>query len=292
MSSTKLYVDLVITMALTIPWLSIAQSACPVPHGTGEPWRVDQAIAFESRGLAVDADGAPNSYLVDGKGLSDTCDGVVALVDGKRVTRKTDAAHWYSICQHAWVNAQATGDYSGVVIFGFLISQDGPAVQKAGDPFPNRAFISTNTLTIPHTPDRTQRHWADATKIPYVVLPVSFMKNYHVATGDLAIVYRSKTSSIAYGVVGDTGDLGEGSIKLHRALGNDPISVRHGVARANRGIAEPIMTLVFPGVNPARSSNSDSWNVAIEAKGIESLQEWGGIERLKACLEKAQDHPH
>jgi hypothetical protein len=33
-------------------------------------------------GLAVDADGAPDSYRVDGKGLSFTCDGVFAVVNG------------------------------------------------------------------------------------------------------------------------------------------------------------------------------------------------------------------
>src|ERR1035437_11016402 len=63
-------------------------------YGKIQPWRAGQAVGFTSAGLAVDADGAPNSYLVDGKGLSDTCDGVVALVNGKRVNKKTDAKHW------------------------------------------------------------------------------------------------------------------------------------------------------------------------------------------------------
>ena len=42
--------------------------------------RVGNGVVFKTRGLAVDADGAPNSYRVDGKGLSYTCDGVVGIV--------------------------------------------------------------------------------------------------------------------------------------------------------------------------------------------------------------------
>ncbi|MGA8028801.1 MAG: hypothetical protein WB992_16780, partial [Bryobacteraceae bacterium] len=33
------------------------------PAVANQPWRIDDAVAFKTRGLAVDADGAPNSYL-------------------------------------------------------------------------------------------------------------------------------------------------------------------------------------------------------------------------------------
>lgn len=44
--------------------------------------RVGTGVLFKTRGLAVDADGAPNSYRVDGKGLSNTCDGVAGMLTG------------------------------------------------------------------------------------------------------------------------------------------------------------------------------------------------------------------
>jgi hypothetical protein len=67
----------------------------PVAKNSGQImlWRSGNAIGSLSPRLAVGADGAPNSYRVYGNGLSDTCDGVVALVDGRRVTPETDGQH-------------------------------------------------------------------------------------------------------------------------------------------------------------------------------------------------------
>jgi hypothetical protein len=76
--------------------------------------RVGNGVLFKTRGLAVDADGAPNSYRVDGKGLSYTCDGVVGIVNGDPVTKKTDPQNWNRICNEKWAQAQQTGDYSSV----------------------------------------------------------------------------------------------------------------------------------------------------------------------------------
>src|SRR5438477_8009499 len=64
--------------------------------------RVGNGVLFKTRGLAVDADGAPNSYRADGKGLSYTCDGVVGIVNGNRVTKKTDPRNWNRICNEKW----------------------------------------------------------------------------------------------------------------------------------------------------------------------------------------------
>jgi Fungal chitosanase of glycosyl hydrolase group 75 len=257
------------------------------PVVANQPWRIDEAVAFKTRGLAVDADGAPNSYLVDGNGLSDTCDGVVAIVDGQRITNKNDPQHWYSICKKAWVAAVASGDFSHVSIFGFLTdSQHRPVVQSSGDPLPGKAYVTTTTLTIPNTPDRVQRHWVDAVKVPYIVLPTGpFRKNYGVNPGDIAIVYRPKTSAMATAVFGDCCGLGEASIKLHRDLGNEPITNRHGVARANRGIDDVVFTLVFPRVNVPGSLDAEAWNQSIRASGNAALEKWGGKNRLKACAE-------
>src|SRR5580700_3620570 len=61
---------------------AVGQVGCPQAQGLGValPRDASAAVAFETHGLAVDADGAPNSYLTDGNGLSETCDGVVAVV--------------------------------------------------------------------------------------------------------------------------------------------------------------------------------------------------------------------
>lgn len=260
-----------------------AQAACSAPKAQGEPWQVDRAVAFQTPGLAVDADGAPNSYMVDGTGLSHTCDGVVAIVDGKRVTPKSDPAHWVEICLKAWNQAKETGDYSHVAIFGFLADTAGPVVQQPGDPLPGKAYISTTTLEVPGTPRRTQRHWVDATRIPYVVLSPNFAKRFHVQLGDLAVVYRPQTGQYAFAVFGDTGGLGEASVKLHFDLGSDPLRVRNGVTRAARGIDDPVLTLVFPGVNVPARLDAEAWAAEISERGKKELATWGGLKRLQNC---------
>ena len=62
--------------------LPVAGQTCGNPPGFNKVWTEGKAVLFKSSKLNVDADGAPNSYLVDGKGLSYTCDGVVAVENG------------------------------------------------------------------------------------------------------------------------------------------------------------------------------------------------------------------
>lgn len=277
---------------LVLIWLASsaagAQSDCGRPADTqaGKPWKSDQAFVFETQRLAVDADGAPNSYLVDGNGLSDTCDGVLAIINGQRVTPASDPAHWLALCRKAWADAVASGDYSGVAIFGMLTDkQHRPIVQQAGDPLPGKGYISTTSMSIAHTPDGTQRHWVDAVQVPYVVLPSSFTSTNHVRTGDLAAVYRPKTGAVAYGVFADEGGFGEASVRLHRDLGNEPITNPRPPAapRARRGIDEPMITVVFPGVNVPGMPDAEAWHAAIQSAGKTALEHWGGVERLKTC---------
>jgi hypothetical protein len=79
---------------------------------------------------------------------------------------------------------------------------------------------------------------------------------------------------LAFGIFADGGDLGEASVKLHRDLGNEPVTQKNGVARANRGIEDSIITLVFPGRNVAGSVNVEAWNAAINQEGKDALNKW------------------
>jgi hypothetical protein len=154
-------------------------------------------VVFTSSILNVDANGAPNSYRVDGNGLSYTCDGVVGIVNGKPVT--PGRPNWQKVCQKAWSTAIKSGDYSNVDIFGFEKGEHGkPVVQGAGDPLPGEAYVSTTSMPVASTPNKTQRHYVDATAIPYIMLTQDFAKANRIAFGDVAVVYRPRNGRIAY----------------------------------------------------------------------------------------------
>jgi Fungal chitosanase of glycosyl hydrolase group 75 len=257
----------------------------PIAGSFGAPtWQAGDAVGFATPGLAVDADGAPDSYRVDGKGLSRTCDGVFGIVNGTPVTQKTDPAHWQQICQHAWATATSTGNYSGVKIVGFLTDRHGvPSIQGPSDPLPGVAYITTTAMPIPGTKAGTQRHYVDAAQIPYIVLSPALAKAFHVSYGDVAAVYRPRTHRVAYGIYAECCSPGEGSVRLHQDIGNDPIVLEQGIRRAKAGIGDRIVTVVFPGRHTQGTTNFETWRAEINGVGEAALNRWGGLERLQTC---------
>lgn len=209
--------------------------------------------------------------------------GVVGIVNGKPVMPGTP--NWQKVCQEAWSTALKSSVYSNVDIFGFEKDEHGkPVVQGAGDPLPGEAYVSTTSMPVAGTPDRTQRHYVDANEIPYIVLTQDFAKAHHIALGDVAVVYRPRNGRIAYGVFADTGPaLGEASIKLHQDLGNQPIIVQSGVKRAKKGLDDTTVTLMFPGHGTKASTNAVTWNKDIQAMGEAAFKGWGGLSRLQHC---------
>lgn len=243
-------------------------------------WQDGDAVGFKTKKLAVDADGAPNSYQVDGKGLSYTCDGVTATGS----TPDTDP-NWQAKCHAAWAKAVETKDYSGVRIFGFATGEKNvPIIQGNGDALPGLGYVSTTSVPVADGPKDTQRHYVDATIIPYIVLPGSFLARFHVKPGDIAVLYRPKTQTLAYAVYADGGKLGEGSVKLHQNLGSKPIVKIHGVSRAKAGIEDEVYILTFPGQTTQPTVDAKAWVTEMEAKGQATFQAWGGLERLKVCF--------
>lgn len=266
-----------------IPALSIAQT-CGSSPAIGQVWTHKEAVLFATPVLNVDADGAPNSYLLDGNGLSYTCDGIVAIENGKRITPKSNPKDWQQKCNAAWAQARATKDYSGVAIFGFQTDgKNVPLIQGEGDPLPGKAYISATSVVIPGAPEGTQRQYVDATKIPYIVLPPSFVSKYKIKPGTLAVVFRKKTGRHAFAVFADGGGLGEASVKLHQDLGSKPIQRTSSVERAKSRIEDMTLIAVFPNKVAAPVADADAWNAKIKQEGSVALNAFGGLEMLQAC---------
>ncbi|WP_263561183.1 glycoside hydrolase family 75 protein [Paucibacter sp. DJ1R-11] len=264
--------------------LPSAGRTCANPPGYGTVWTEGKTVLLKSSKLNVDADGAPNSYLLDGKGLSYTCDGILAMESGKRITPESNPHDWQKKCNAAWSLARSSGNYSGVKIFGFQTdSNNKPMIQGAGDPFQGKAYISTTSVSISGAPSGTQRQYVDALKIPYIVLPSKFVYKYKVRPGTLAVVYRKKTNTYAFAVFADSGKLGEASIKLHQDIGGMPIVRIKGVKRAKGRIEDSVLMAIFPERTAAPQTDLDAWNIEIQEEGAAALQEFGGLTQLQAC---------
>ena len=218
--------------------------------------------------------GRQNSYRVDGRGLSYTCDGVFAVVNGLAHTQNNDPQHWRDLCTQYWTNAKATGDYTKVKIVGFLKDAKGrPIVQGRDDPLPGEAFVTTTSLTIPGVPDSAQRRYVNAREIPYVVLSPAYASTHQLRLGDLVAVYRPKTDKIAFGVYGDCCSVGEASVRLHQDLGNDPIVIdADGAQRAERGIEDRVVFVSLTGAHTHPTLDAQGWRDEIRAKGEKALE--------------------
>jgi hypothetical protein len=237
--------------------------------------------------LAVDADGAPDSYRVDGNGLSYTCDGVFAVVGGVPQTNRNNARNWQPLCRQYWAEAVRSGNYSKVKVVGFLMGRNGPVVQGEGDPLPGQAYVTTTSLTIPGTPDQSQRHYVNAREIPFLVISNAYARRFGLREGDVLAVYRPRNGALAYAVYGDCCTLGEGSLRLHQDLGNDPYMVKPGgTIRAKREIEDPIWFAALTGTHTSPSISSLAWRNEIRDKGTASFNRMGGLAALNECISR------
>lgn len=235
------------------------------------------AIAFASQ-MQVNTDGAPDSYHPDDIGITHICNGISV---GPNCT-------WKAACLPEFRQAKAEG-FRGptkVCFFAMATGADGvPILQSDTDPKPGY-FVSTTALKQPGQNPRAPQAQLDSNTVPFAVIPTTWQRTGRPGPrlGDFGIAYRRSNGNMAYFVVGDTGPrnkLGEGSVALHKALGNDPFVMRFGVRRARKGIGgRDVVYLLFPGsAEPGDLLDAAS----IERMARPLLDRFGGTERLQAC---------
>ena len=187
----------------------------PIGRLPGSP-----AFFYES-GMTIDADGAPNAYHPDNKGLDDLA------------------------------NAGTPGRWEGLA----KDAEGEPFIQGPDDPFPGY-YVSATALADRSKPANDPTRYVDASRIPFVVLPGGMARQLGARPGDFAAVFNQRNGKSSFAIFGDIGPydrIGEGSVALAENLGIRS-DARNGGAR--RGIEY----LVFPGSGNGRPRTIEEIN--------------------------------
>lgn len=293
--------------------LPIEQSTCVVHAAqqvsdgarTREVYEAQGFLFFRS-GLRVNTDGAPNSYHPDGRAagaLNTLCNALAVYPSagsyaGQRISsiapRNVDPDTRCQIILDTFRAARDTG-YAGSPLGSIdwyalaMIPGNSPrpCIQQEGR---HKGFFVSRT----HLPADASRHacdvarWVDSTRIPYLTLPSdsTAFRSFHAAPGDMALVHRRVGGEDLWitAVVADTGnkaELGEGSLALHRALGN---AVAAG--RRPNNLPDDITTFIFPRYK-AHAPLSEIW-ISDPSLKDDLISKAGGRSALLACIDKAQ----
>ena len=286
------YILVVLSIWITLNALSDASAQCDLvresnfPHdeiGTVSLFRHQptKALVFSSQ-MQVNTDGAPDSYHPDDIGITHICNGVSVGAD----------CVWRANCLADFNKAKAEG-FNGptkICFFAMATQQNGtPIIQGPNDPKPGY-FVSTTALQQPGVDRKTPQAQLDSNRIPFIVIPRHWQQSATpgLKLGDFAVVLRKSTGQMSSAIVGDLGPkrkLGEGSVALHQALGNDPFRMRFGKRRAWQGIGgRDVMYAVFP--NSGKSGEQITKEL-IDTEGAQLLGKFGGKEKLLACARQS-----
>lgn len=260
----------------------------PLQKGSATVTRlVGSALKFRSP-LAINTDGAPNAYHIDGRpgGALNT------LCNAGRVFSTEGAYDGHQDCDRflADVKAAQEDGWHGPtrIVWHGIVTRDKtrhePVVQESGAYA--GYFVSATSLQNKAYKETDQRRYLDARVVPFLVLPKrsAFLGDGGARLGDLAFVIDPETQLYTFAVVGDLGPrnkLGEASIALAAAIKGVPIDPRTVTGRTMRKLVVPqdVVTLVFPGAAVAAPYGP----AQIAEAGIAAIQRFGGLDRLKQC---------
>ncbi len=212
-----------------------AFGACPgssvVKIGKASPIAVallNQSVFFRTSTLALDFDGSPRAYGVRDQGYENIC---VGLAPSTGSCRGKYRGSCYKVCQQtfaAWSRSGAplkalSNTMCSVGLGGDRCSIPDLQLQNAPsqDWFVSETSLKTSPSagTIDRAWLRSQGAQLDAAQIRYLVVPSVLMASpWNVRFGDVGIAFAGADGTPIAFVVGDGGNLGEGSEALLTAL--------------------------------------------------------------------------
>jgi hypothetical protein len=212
----------------------------------------DKAYVYQTTRIAIDADGAPNAYQPQDRGIDALANAGFPKGDWKSVlvTDPADPSRPF---------VQDTGQFAGF-------------------------FLSMTTLQDRTKANTDPARWVDARTVPYLVFPGRFFAMR--GTGRLGVLGMARslstksTSPVIFADVGGQDhELGEVSIRLAENLGGHDIDPRSG-AGAPKG---PFVYIIFPGteVTPPWPLSAEE----LQHRTDTELAKIGGWDAVLSCLE-------
>jgi len=203
----------------------------------GVSFQLIRGVVVYSGGYAVDADGDPRAYSLDGKG-------------DDRLGNAGHDGDWFGVLTD-------TGKPTGK-----------PIRQGTHDPFPG-FLIPTTSLSDHSKPLTDPTRYLDSRVVRYISIPHELLHS-PVNLGDVAIVcYQGRTCAAIVGDVGPRGKYGEGSIALAQALGFKNCSPKNG------GVDSGCTTAIFPGT--ARAPAWPRTNEDVEKQAMLLFGTWNAM---------------
>ena len=201
--------------------------------------------------MAIDADGAPNAYHPQDKGID------------------------------ALANAGFPGGNWKAILVADPAKPNEPFVQPQGE-FAG-FFVSQTTLQHRSLPATDIRRYVDSRQVPYIVFPGGFFALQGTGGfGDFGVAMNTDNGKESPFVVADAGPrdapLGEVSIRLAENLGGRNVNPRTG-ASMPRG---HYVYFIFPRTrsHPAWPASSEQ----VQRRTQELLADVGGWDRVLACV--------
>lgn len=263
-------------------------------YDTRQIYANDDAVFFTAP-MAVNTDGAPNSYHPDdpygalGKAINTVCNGADAvLTDGRRInfSRCRDLIRAFRESRAAgWTSANAPRmDFYRIALDG-----DAPCINQSGA-F-RGYFVSRTSLEADPTKDGCdQDRYLNSLEIPYAVYPdAEEFTSRGVGLKDIAVFYNPETDVFEYGVVGNEApawELAGGSVAFAKSLKRVAVGPSSRDDSYGFGVWV-IHALILPNesIEPPYTAEN------VRARAQERFEAWGGKERFYNCVDTVGQDP-
>lgn len=270
--------------------------------------------------VRLDTDGSPVAYGPQNQGTTHLCNGLDPILDGKRVTDKSNSSPCFAAVRAAMQAGWRRAESPSFCIYGFFAPGTRHPVVKCdawggafgtgeiprqgeGDPAPG-FFVSMTSATNPGVASNaSQAKYLDSDRTPYAVIPAALVQKKLLPRVGVAWAWNPKSDRTAAAVFGDTqSKFGEISVAFAQRLERgriDPISAaalalgaselpwpygkrRTGEVRLTGSPTGPVFFVYFSQPPVPQMPNYDP--ATIDAAADTPLRAFAGPDGLKACL--------